>query len=81
MNFEINYKLFLAGISTTLVGYFTYYTLKIYFLRQKYRHIPGPAADGILGFYLGNVLEANTARKENRMLLDLISEGYIKVNN
>ena len=70
---EINYKLFLTGISTTLVGYFTYYTLKIYFLRQKYKHIPGPPANGILGFYLGNVLEANAARRDNRMLIDLIS--------
>ena len=69
---EINYKLFLAGISTILVGYFTYYTLKIYFLRQKYKHIPGPPSNGILGFYFGNILEIK--RSSNKLLMNQVAE-------
>ena len=69
---EINYKLFLTGISTTLVGYFTYYTLKIYFLRQKYKHIPGPPANGILGFYFGNIFEIKG--NNNQLLMNQVAE-------
>jgi hypothetical protein len=69
---EINYKLFLAGISTILVGHFIHYTLKIYFLRQKYRHIPGPPADGIFGFFFGNILEIKS--NNNKLLLNKVAE-------
>lgn len=37
-----NFELALTGFTTLAVSYFTYYTLKIYALRQKYKHIPGP---------------------------------------
>lgn len=57
-----------AGLS-----FFVYKTLKIYFLRKKYRHIPGPKTKGILGFYLGNVLEIKNLPK-NKIFPDLVAD-------
>ena len=52
----IDFKLdiIISSALTILVGLFSYYSLKKYLLRQKYKHIPGPPANGLLGFYFGN---------------------------
>nr|ATW72318.1 cytochrome p450 CYP3049B5 [Brachionus calyciflorus] len=47
------FKIFLGFV----ILYLIYITVKIYFLRRKYRHIPGPKTKGIIGFYLGNIPE------------------------
>jgi hypothetical protein len=36
---------------------FGYYTVKVYLIRRKYQHLPGPPTPGVLGFYLGNLFE------------------------
>lgn len=38
-------------------SYLVYKTLRIYLNRRKYRHLPGPPTNGILGFYFGNVID------------------------
>ena len=61
-----------AGIFTTLVvGYVGYKTLRIYLLRRKYRHIPGPPTKGIKGFFLGNIAEIQMNSMQKRILTDL----------
>ena len=52
----IDFKLdiIISSALTILVGLFSYYSLKKYLLRQKYKHIPGPPANGLLGFYFGS---------------------------
>nr|QUF59383.1 cytochrome p450 CYP3049B1 [Brachionus angularis] len=44
-------------IALILLSLWLYLTIKIIYLRRKYKHIPGPTAQGILGFYLGIVKE------------------------
>ena len=58
---KLNLKLILNSLLGIFVCNGIYYTLKIYFLRRKYRSIPGPVTKGILGFYLGNLLEIKKA--------------------
>lgn len=77
--FELNYKVVGAGMVTLLAGFFTYYTAKIYILRQKYKNIPGPKSDGLLGFYLGNYFELlRHKRGKNGLHNDLFLEWYLK---
>ncbi|RNA07005.1 cholesterol 24-hydroxylase-like [Brachionus plicatilis] len=54
-------------------AFFGYKTLKIYLLRRKYKHIPGPKTKGILGFYLGNVLDIKNLPK-NKIFPDLVAD-------
>jgi hypothetical protein len=62
----------LIAISTC---YFTHYTYKIYKLRQKYNHLPGPPANGILGFYFGNTFQVvSMIRGKNIMLIEVMEE-------
>ena len=58
----------IAGFGLTFVGY---KTLKIYLLRRKYRHIPGPKTHGLLGFFLGNVPDIANLPKD-KIFHDLI---------
>ena len=56
---------------------FSYYTVKIYLLRSRYSHIPGPGTKGIFGFYLGNVLDLRkTVHKDKKIADDLILEWF-----
>lgn len=71
---ELSYKLVGSGIATLLVGSLTYITLQIYFLRQKYKHIPGPPATGLTGFYLGNLIEL---RNKKGLMSDKFLEWLI----
>nr|UOU03257.1 cytochrome P450 3049B1-1 [Brachionus rubens] len=68
----------LAGVGLTTFGY---KTLQIYLLRRKYRHIPGPKTQGILGFYLGNAIDI-AASANKKTFPDVISDwskqfGYV----
>jgi hypothetical protein len=72
---DLDFKLLSTCFLTFALGLFTYYTIKIYFLRKKYEHIPGPPANGILGFYFGNVFEIIITTRRNKMIyMDKISE-------
>ena len=73
---QINKEFVLAGLATAVVSYFSYYTFKIYLLRQKYKHIPGPPANGILGFYFGNLFEIKEGRNNDRILFETISRWF-----
>jgi hypothetical protein len=59
--FKLNLQLILNSLLSIFVCNGIYFTLKIHFLRKKYSHIPGPVANGIIGFYLGNLLEIKKA--------------------
>lgn len=72
--FEVNYQMILPTSIAILIGGFTYYTLKIYYVIQKYKHIPGPPTDGILGFYLGNLTEINANRKNDKIIMQKVAE-------
>lgn len=64
-------KMLLPGLASAITGVFTYYTLKIYFIRRRYRHIPGPPTKGILGFYFGHVYELKKNLEKKRVNADL----------
>jgi hypothetical protein len=62
-SFSIGEKLKLGLIvgSSTLLGFFTFLTLKIYFNHRKYSHIPGPPnrngyLKNLLRYYTNNYL-------------------------
>ena len=67
-------------IGTTAFGalftFFSYKTFQIYSKRRKYRHIPGPVNEGILGFYLGSLIELKKAEKNGIMIFDLFDDWY-----
>ena len=67
-------KSILSFIFTSLIGLFTFKTIKIYFLRKKYAHIPGPPTRGLIGFYMGNLDQAIHVMKNGKILADLINE-------
>ena len=61
-----------VAICIGLVIFFLTKTLKIYSLRKKYRNVPGPPTNGILGFYLGNLDLALKVLKEGKIFADLM---------
>ncbi len=71
---ELNNDLAISCLLTVLVGLFSYYTLKKYLLRQKYKHIPGPPANGIIGFYFGNSFDLFNKKRQGIELIDLFVE-------
>lgn len=50
-----------------------YKTIKLYLLRQKYSHIPGPKTNGLLGFYLANIPELKELVKL-KMVPDILTD-------
>ena len=62
---------FFASLS---LGFFAYKTIKIYLVRRKYRHVPGPKTNGITGFFLGNLDEAIRVLNEGKILSDLMND-------
>jgi hypothetical protein len=70
-----DFKLLSTFFLTFVLGLFSYYTIKIYFLRRKYEHIPGPPASGIIGFYFGNVFEILVYTRRKKMIyMDKVAE-------
>ena len=66
-----------AGLFIAVISYFSYVTLKIYNLRRKYAHIPGPPAKGIIGFYFGNFFEIISNETVNKKVTnDLVLDWY-----
>lgn len=70
---DISKKGALSVLLGTGLAFLAYKTFKIYLLRRKYRHIPGPKTKGILGFYLGNVLDIKNLPK-NKIFPDLVAD-------
>ena len=50
LNIHDNIKLFLILGSTTGLGIFTYFTVKVLVNHRKYSHIPGPKNNGYFSF-------------------------------
>ena len=77
--FEIDFKLIISSLVTILMMFSTYFTVQIYILRQKYQHIPGPPSNGILGFYLGNLIELMIdTRYKKRIMNETFLRWYFK---
>jgi hypothetical protein len=73
--FDLN--LIISSLITISTCYFAYYTYKIYKLREKYKHLPGPPTNGILGFYFGNTFQVvSMIRSKNIMLIEVMEEWY-----
>lgn len=64
----------LLGLALALLAIVIYKTVKIYLIRRKYRHLPGPPTNGLLGFYLGNLDLAAKIMKEGKIFADLMLE-------
>lgn len=60
------------GLAVALISFFVYKTIKIYLIRRKYRHLPGPPTHGIFGFYMGNLDIAIKIMKEGKVFADLM---------
>lgn len=69
------WNLFTLFIGSGLSAALAHFTLKIYVLRKKYTHIPGPPTKGILGFYLGNLIEILV---ETRFKKKIMNEVFLK---
>lgn len=65
--------LFLSLVLVALV-LLAYHTVKMYILRRKYRHIPGPATKGIIGFYMGNLDLALKVMNDGKIFADWMLE-------
>lgn len=65
-------------IGGTITAIWAYYTISMYLLRRKYRHIPGPKSSGILGFYLGNFSEAKKTMLKGKIFEDQVLEWHAK---
>jgi hypothetical protein len=69
----ITQTLLLVSFGST-VAFILVKTIKIYYLRKKYNHLPGPPANGLLGFYLGNLSHAVQVMKEKKIFSDLMNQ-------
>jgi len=74
-------ELMIAILATALISFMTYFTLKIYEIRKRYSHIPGPPTKGILGFYLGNAIELVENEKKKRVAADLVLDWLASGTN
>jgi hypothetical protein len=63
-------------VATLASSYTIYKTIQIYLIRRKYRHIPGPSANGLLGFYLGNVIDMPKYLNNQKIYNDFIADWY-----
>nr|QEV83790.1 cytochrome P450 [Brachionus rotundiformis] len=61
----------LKSLLAVVFGAFTYHSFKLYILRRKYRHLPGPRSSGIIGFYFGQYFEIIRHVSSNKILQQL----------
>ena len=73
----LSIELIAASLATVLISFITFFTLKIYEIRKRYSHIPGPPTKGILGFYLGNAIELVQNEKKKRVAADLVLDWLV----
>ncbi len=72
-------NLIISSLITGAVGLFSYGTIKLYLLRSRYKHIPGPPTKGILGFYFGNVSEFSKIVQEKKLWDDILLEELFPI--
>lgn len=66
----------LLSLSAVLFGALSYHSIKIYFLRRKYKHLPGPRSKGLIGFYFGQYFKVVRHMSEKKILQDLHLEWF-----
>jgi hypothetical protein len=64
-------------LSTLCSVYAVYYITKTYKNRRRYKHLPGPPADGISGFLFGNLFEIIELSKKGKSFCE-IQAGWIE---
>lgn len=74
-------KLIASSLATFIAGYMSYYTVKMYQIRKRYSHIPGPPANGLIGFFFGNALELVENDKKKRVAADLVLDWLVGLTN
>ena len=62
-----------AGLAASFI---LYKTGKIYLVRRKFRHIPGPGTNGIIGYFFGNTSDILKLKKEGKVFVDFLTEWY-----
>ena len=68
--------IFITAVVGAILLFFFYKTFDIYTKRRKYKHIPGPPTNGLIGFYTGHYREINSALKNGNTYLDLFNEWF-----
>jgi hypothetical protein len=76
LNKMTNFKKYIGALVGISVGYIIFRVGKIYILRRKYKHIPGPPTKGIFGYFFGNVLETFEWVKKGKIFPDFLFEWY-----
>ena len=71
--------IFLCMISSLLAIYFCRYSIKLYYKRLSYAHIPGPRTDSLHLFYTGNLCEILYFIRKGKNFQDFISKWYIYI--
>ncbi|RNA07543.1 cholesterol 24-hydroxylase-like [Brachionus plicatilis] len=61
----------LVSLSAILLGAFSYHSIRLYLIRRKYRHLPGPRSKGIIGFYFGQYFDIIEHVSSKRILQEL----------
>ena len=75
----ISNELIITFLSVGILTFLIYKIVDLYIKRRKYSHIPGPPADGILGFFFGNLKEIIKSTKNDGMFTDLLNEWYLNI--
>ncbi len=61
----------LAG---TLASFVLYKAGRIYLIRRKYRHIPGPSTTGVIGYFFGNTSDIVKFKNEGKVFVDFLTD-------
>jgi len=65
-------------LSTFCSVYVVYYITKTYKNRRRYKHLPGPPADGIGGFLFGNLFELIDLSKNGKTFCEIQADWIEK---
>nr|QUF59385.1 cytochrome p450 CYP3049B3 [Brachionus angularis] len=71
-------KITILSVIGTGFAFIGYFTVKLYFKKRKYAHIPGPKPGGILGFYFGNLIEVLQYTKKGVMYPVYLQNCFLK---
>ena len=58
-------------------SFITYWALKTYLIRRRFKHIPGPPTKGVYGFFFGNLTEVIQNQRNGGMFFELMSKWYL----
>lgn len=78
--FQVNSENLMKIFCYSFVTFWTAFTINILYVRRKFQHIPGPKANGLLGFYMGNFMEIVRIIKSGKIFPDKLADWYSIVN-